>query len=67
VLVDCKGGNMIVGLNDFSNLLDLTKMLESNEASGLDEFNLKKSVKDWSVSHSTLEEVFMKVTKERER
>jgi hypothetical protein len=55
VLVDCKGGNMIVGLNDFANLLELTKMLESKEASGLDEFNLKKSVKDWSVSHSTLE------------
>lgn len=39
-------------------------MLENKEASGLDEFTLKKSIKDWSVSHSTLEEVFMKVTKE---
>jgi hypothetical protein len=39
-------------------------MLEAKDASGLDEFNLKKSIKDWSVSHSTLEEVFMKVTKE---
>jgi ABC-type multidrug transport system ATPase subunit len=29
VLVDCKGGNMIVGLSDFANLLELTKMLES--------------------------------------
>lgn len=53
--MDCKGGNMIIGLNDFENLLDLIKMLENKEASGLDEFTLKKSIKDWSVSHSTLE------------
>jgi hypothetical protein len=36
VLVDCKGGNMIIGLNDFHNLLELTKMLEAKDASGLD-------------------------------
>jgi hypothetical protein len=29
ILVDCKGGNMIIGLNDFENLLDLIKMLEN--------------------------------------
>ena len=27
VLVDCKGGNMIIGISDFENLLDLIKML----------------------------------------
>lgn len=64
VEVDSKGGNLIVGLNDFENLLDLVKMLESKDSSGLDEYTLKKSIKDWNVSHSTLEEVFMKVTKE---
>lgn len=30
-------------------------MLENKEPSGLDEFTLKKAIKDWSVSHSTLE------------
>ena len=64
VEVDSKGANLIVGLNDFENLLDLVKMLESKDSSGLDEYTLKKSIKDWNVSHSTLEEVFMKVTKE---
>ena len=64
--VDCKGGNMIIGLNDFESLLDLIKMLENKESSGLDEYNLKQSIKDWNVSHSTLEEVFMKVTRESE-
>lgn len=63
VEVDSKGGNLIVGLSDFENLLDLVKMLESKDSSGLDEYTLKKSIKDWNVSHSTLEEVFMKVTK----
>ena len=38
-------------------------MLENKESSGLDEYTLKQSIKDWNVSHSTLEEVFMKVTK----
>ena len=41
-------------------------MLENKESSGLDEYNLKQSIKDWNVSHSTLEEVFMKVTRESE-
>jgi len=45
---------MIIGLSDFNDLLDLIKTLEKEEASGLDEFNLKKAIKDWSVSHSTL-------------
>jgi hypothetical protein len=66
-LVDCKGGNMIIGISEFEDLLDLIKMLENKESSGLDEFNLKKSIKDWCVSHSTLEEVFMKVTQEQEQ
>lgn len=55
VQVDYKGGNMIIGLNDFENLLDLVKMLENKESSGLDEYTLKQSIKDWNVSHSTLE------------
>ena len=63
VEVDCKGGNMIIGLNEFESLLDLIKMLENKESSGLDEYTLKQSIKDWNVSHSTLEEVFMKVTR----
>ena len=29
VEVDCKGGNMIIGLNEFESLLDLIKMLEN--------------------------------------
>lgn len=46
---------MIIGLNDFENLLDLVKMLENKDSSGLDEYTLKQSIKDWNVSHSTLE------------
>mgnify|MGYP003691586535 CR=1 FL=1 len=66
IKVDSKGGNLIVGLSDYESLLDMIKMLENENYSGLDEYNLKQAIKDWSVSHSTLEEVFMKVTKEKE-
>lgn len=41
-------------------------MLESKESHGLEEYDLKKSIRDWNVSDATLEEVFMAVSKERE-
>ena len=36
VEVDCKGGNMIIGISEFESLLDLIKMLENKDCSGLD-------------------------------
>jgi hypothetical protein len=53
-------------MEDFESMLKMVKMLETPDAQGLEEYSLKNSIKDWNVSHSTLEEVFMKVTKEKE-
>lgn len=53
-------------MEDFDSMLKMVKMLETPDAQGLEEYSLKNSIKDWNVSHSTLEEVFMKVTKEKE-
>jgi len=36
-------------------MLKMVKMLESPDALGLEEYALKNSIKDWNVSHSTLE------------
>jgi len=33
---------------------------------GLEEHNLKHAIRDWNVSHATLEEVFMSVSKDKE-
>ncbi len=62
-LVDCRGGSLIMGVSDYNDLLNLVKKLESKESMGLDEYEIKNSIKAWAVSHSTLEEVFMKVSK----
>lgn len=64
--VDSNGGNLLVGIHHYQNLLEFVKMLENKEASGLDEYTLKQNIKDWNVSHTTLEEVFMEVTKEKQ-
>jgi hypothetical protein len=64
-LVDCRGGSLIIGITEFHDLVQLVRKLESRESQGLDEYELKNSIKAWAVSHSTLEEVFMKVTKEK--
>lgn len=66
VVIDYKGGNLIIGINEFEDLLRFIKMLESQDSLGLDEYELKSAIRDWNVSHSTLEEVFMKVTREKE-
>lgn len=55
-----------MGIGDYEDLLHLVRKLESREAMGLDEYQIKNSIKAWSVSHSTLEEVFMKVSREKE-
>ena len=55
-----------MGVSDYDDLLHLVKKLESKESMGLDEYEIKNCIKAWSVSHSTLEEVFMKVSKEKE-
>jgi|JI61114BRNA_FD_contig_101_296072_length_1759_multi_2_in_0_out_0_1 ABC-type multidrug transport system ATPase subunit len=65
IQVDSNGGNLLVGVQQYQTLIEFVKMLESREANGLDEYSLKQSIKDWNVSHTTLEEVFMKVTKEQ--
>ncbi len=53
--MDNKGGNLIIGMEDFDSMLKMVKMLESPDALGLEEYALKNSIKDWNVSHSTLE------------
>jgi ABC-type multidrug transport system ATPase subunit len=65
-MVDCRGGSLILGISEYNDLLYLVKKLESKESMGLDEYEIKNCIKAWSVSHSTLEEVFMKVSKEKE-
>lgn len=62
-LVDCRGGSLILGITEYYDLIQLVKKLENKESQGLDEYELKNSIKAWAVSHSTLEEVFMKVSK----
>ena len=64
-LVDCRGGSLILGVSEYNDLLNLVKKLENKESMGLDEYEIKNCIKAWSVSHSTLEEVFMKVSKEK--
>ena len=54
-LVDCRGGSLIMGVTDYQELLNLVKKLESKDSMGLDEYELKKSIRAWAVSHSTLE------------
>lgn len=66
VVVDYKGGNLVVGVTDFEGLLKLIRMLESEESLGLEEHNLKKAIRDWNVAHATLEEVFMSVSKDKD-
>ena len=53
--MDNKGGNLIIGMEDFDSMLKMVKMLESPDVLGLEEYALKNSIKDWNVSHSTLE------------
>jgi len=52
-----------MGVPDYNDLLHLVKKLESKESMGLDEYEIKNCIKAWAVSHTTLEEVFMKVSK----
>ncbi len=54
-VVDCRGGNLILGISDYTDLLNLVKKLENKESMGLDEYEIKNCIKAWSVSHSTLE------------
>lgn len=56
-----------MGIQTYKHLIEFIKMLESKESSGLDEYSMKKDIRDWNVSHTTLEEVFMKVTKKTEQ
>lgn len=64
--IDFKGGNLVVGIEDFESLIKIIKILESNQPQGLEEYELKQAIRDWAVSHTTLEEVFMAVSRERE-
>lgn len=64
--VDSNGGNLLVGIQTYKHLIEFIKMLEAKESSGLDEYSMKKDIRDWNVSHTTLEEVFMRVTKKTE-
>ncbi len=65
-IIDFKGGNLVVGIEEFENLIKIIKVLESTQPQGLEEYELKNSIRDWAVSHTTLEEVFMAVSRERE-
>ena len=46
VMVDYKGGNLVVGVDDFETLLKLIRLLESEESHGLEEHALKKAIRD---------------------
>jgi hypothetical protein len=65
-VVDCRGGSLIIGITEYVELVQLVRKLENKESQGLDEYELKNAIKAWSVSHSTLEEVFMKVSREKQ-
>lgn len=65
-ILDFKGGNLLVGIEDFDSLIKIIKILESTQPQGLEEYELKEAIRDWAVSHTTLEEVFMAVSRERE-
>lgn len=65
-VVDCRGGSLIIGITEYVELIQLVRKLENKESQGLDEYELKNAIKAWSVSHSTLEEVFMKVSREKQ-
>ena len=55
VEVDCNGGNILIGIMQYNSLISFIKMLENKESGGLDEYSLKQLIKDWNVSHTTLE------------
>ena len=54
-VVDFKGGNIVLGIENFDVLIRLIKILESTQAQGLEEYELKNAIRDWAVSHTTLE------------
>ena len=54
-IIDFKGGNVVVGIEDFENLIKIVKVLESTQPQGLEQYELKNSIRDWAVSHATLE------------
>lgn len=64
-MIDSSGGNIffLVPFTDTSDLKVFFKMMEGDDG----EYNhehalLRNNIKDWGLSHPTLEEVFLKLT-----
>ena len=68
ILIDESGGSLVFGIG-IENMKDLGfffKIMENEVDENDKEINdFKKSIKDWGLSHTTLEEVFMKVTNKK--
>jgi len=63
IIIDESGGSIVfaVPLNKINELRDFFRVIESKEKDELSE-KIRGLIKDWALSHSTLEEVFMRVT-----
>ena len=68
ILIDESGGSVVFGVS-IENMKDLGiffKIMENEEIENEKECKeFKESIKDWGLSHTTLEEVFMKVTNKK--
>jgi len=64
-IIDCSGGSVLVGipLEKKSEMQSFIKIIE-DERDTSEKREFKKRIKDWGLRHSTLEEVFMKVSKQ---
>lgn len=70
MLIDESGGSLVfgIGMKNMEELGVFFKIMENDddhdfEGNEISEF--KKEIKDWGLSHTTLEEVFMKVTNKK--
>jgi len=68
ILIDESGGSLVFGVSieNMKQLGVFFKIMENDEIDEEQECReFKRSVKDWGLSHTTLEEVFMKVTNKK--
>mmetsp|Transcript_6194 Transcript_6194/g.6087 ORF Transcript_6194/g.6087 Transcript_6194/m.6087 type:complete len:132 (+) Transcript_6194:1625-2020(+) len=62
VKIDSSGGSIVLGihLNDIKEIGEFVKLMETKEPHEFEK--LRELIDDWGLSHTTLEEVFMRVT-----
>lgn len=74
MLIDESGGSLVfgIGMKNMEELGVFFKIMENDEdhdfgekGEGNEISEFKKEIKDWGLSHTTLEEVFMKVTNKK--